>query len=188
MTRRIRVGVHSEISTPRSAAARAIGLTRRPAGRSIITMFVSGGTTATPPMPSSMRASVRVQPIYVMVERVERRRRENAGLSHRTAEQLAGRPRLIDYSTRAGERRADRRAKTFRERYHDGVRAVGEFGERDTGRHARVPQPGAVEMHRQTVLGRYALNRAQLSDRGNLSARAIVRVLHAHEARRGRVA
>ena len=57
------------------------------------------------------RTRVRVivgEPIDVVVERVERRRGEDAGLSHRAAEQLARRPRALHRFARA--RRASRRS------------------------------------------------------------------------------
>ena len=55
------------------------------------------------------------QPIHVVLERINPRGRDDAGLAHRSAEPLLEDPRLLDERGRPRQHRADRSAQPFRE-------------------------------------------------------------------------
>ena len=129
--------------------------------RSAKTMLVCGGSTVRPgrparPVGEAGRQRVVVgEAVDVVVERVQRRRGDDAGLAHAAADHLAPAVRAGDERARADQRRADRRAEALREADRDLIerrrdrarRRARIAAERDRG----VEEARAVEVGRQAV-------------------------------------
>src|SRR5262249_49933983 len=101
----------------------------------------------------------------VMLEPMQRRRREDARLAHPSAEGLARGARPFDELAWSGERRADGRAQPLRVADHHAERERGISLERLAGRGARVPEPGSVHVDGDAARARAARNRFQGSGR-----------------------
>ena len=123
-------------------------------------MFVNGPRTFSAsivrnPFASNVRIRVIVgQAIDVMVDRVQTRCGEHAGLTQPAAEHLAPAMRRIDQVARTDEDRADRRAESLRQADGHGVERLREFRDGSTRRDRCVEHARAVEMHRETALAR----------------------------------
>ena len=98
------------------------------------------------------------QPVDMVVQCVQSRSRQNAGLPQATAQNLAPAQRLGDQFTRATQGRAHGRAQTFAEANRHAVEVVhdaphaGRDGPTVGLRHGRIEKPGTVQMHGQAVL------------------------------------
>ena len=86
-------------------------------------------------------------------------RREDPGLAHPAADQLAGAARAPDDVAPADDDRADRAGEPLRQAERDGVGRIGQVRRADALGHDRVPEPGAVEVERDAVV---------VGDRGDL--------------------
>ncbi len=123
------------------------------------------------------------EPVEVVLQGVEARRRQDADLPHTAAQPLPPPVRALHRLRRPRQRRADRRAQTFRERDHDRIRRRRELRRRQAGRRRRVPQPRPVQVQRDPVLVRQLPQPLQHLQRHHLAARHVVRVLGADQRR-----
>ena len=117
------------------------------------------------------------QPLDVVVERVQTRSRDDAGLSHGAAEQVLLPPRAGHELLRTGEQRPERAPEPLREAERHGVEARGDGGRLDTERNGCVEEAGAVEVDGETDLPRRRDDILEVGERPDASARAVVRVL-----------
>ena len=101
--------------------------------------------------PGPLRRRDLDEPRAVVLERVQRARREDARLAHAAAEHLAVVARLGDERARPGERRADRRAEALGEADVHRVERRGELRRRDARGRGRVPEARAVEVQREAA-------------------------------------
>ncbi len=86
------------------------------------------------------------QTIDVMLQRVERRRGQHAGLTHAAPQQLAMSSGKLDELARTGERRSDRRPQPLAEADAHGVEVLGPIGQGNAGGHGGIPEPSAVQV------------------------------------------
>ena len=91
------------------------------------------------------------QPCHMVVERMQARGGQQAGLAHAATADLAPAARLVDQRVGAQQHRADRRAEPLRQAHRDAVEILRELARRHALRHRRVVQPRAVEMQRQAA-------------------------------------
>ena len=150
-TARTRVRDQGAISTPASPTAATSAEVSRPAGRSIITMLVSGGTTVAARPVDYLGEGTRVRVIFgqsrkMVVERMQRGGRQNSRLAHAAAKSFAHQPTLVHDSPRSGERGTHGSPQAFRERDHHGVGAGGEFAQRRAARRGSIPEPSAIHV------------------------------------------
>ena len=89
---------------------------------------------------------IRREAIDVMLQGIECRRRQHAGLPHAAAEQFAMPPGQLDELARARQRRTDRRPQSLAEANAHGVEVLRPIGRRNAGGHGRIPQPSAVQV------------------------------------------
>jgi hypothetical protein len=122
------------------------------------------------------------QPLDVVVQRVETRRRQDAHLAHAAAEPLADQPGLGDALPGADHERADRRTQALGEADRQRVEQPAVRGQRHPVGHVRVPDAGAVAVQ-QDVAGPGA-QRLQGGQRHDRPAAQVVGLLH--RDRRGR--
>ncbi|OEI67412.1 hypothetical protein Cus16_3012 [Curtobacterium sp. ER1/6] len=124
------------------------------------------------------------EPFDVVLQRVPAGGREEAGLPHAAAVPLPPGPSGGDVLAGTDEHRADRCAEALRQADGHGVEAVGELAEGDPGRDVGVPEPGAVEVHRDAVLAGEGLHRRDLVAGLDGAAAEVVRVLDRDRRRR----
>ena len=114
------------------------------------------------------------QPLAMLREAVQPRRREQPRLPPAASIELPPVARPVDTRRRAAEYRANRRAKTLREADRDGVEERAIAVERLAAGGCRVEEPCAVEMRREAQLTR---GDHRLGDERERRHRAVERVL-----------
>ena len=124
------------------------------------------------------------EPVDVVVERVERRRGDDAGLAERAAEQVLALPRAFDQLGGAGERGTHRTAEPLREADGHRVGTPRPFRRRQAGTDGGVEEPRAVEMRDEPTLVRRVDRRLELVERPDAPAARAVRVLEHDDAAR----
>ena len=122
-----------------------------------------------------------------MVERVQRRRGEDAGLTHPSAQPAPYRQRPLPLLTRERETRPHGTSESLGEAHHHRRRSPGEPRGRHAERDGGVPQPGAVQMHALTRRGRGRDDPVHHRGRHHLPARGVVGVFRRDRARSGDV-
>ena len=130
--------------------------------------------------PGGQPARVRVvvgESLDVMLERVEARRGEDAGLAHAAAQHLARAVHAPDHLVRAAHERADRRAEALGEAEGHRVEGLGPDRRGGSGRDHGVPQARAVEVQGEPVLLGHLRHVLQLVEREDAAAGAVVGVL-----------
>src|SRR4029453_2270531 len=118
------------------------------------------------------------QALHVMAERVHAAGRDDAGLAHGAAHLLLAPPRLVDELARAGERRADRRAKPLGEVDPHRIEWRGVVARRDPAGNDRVHQARAVHVGGQAVTARHRGHRLDAGHRPDRAAAVVARLLH----------
>ncbi len=88
------------------------------------------------------------EPLDVVFERIEARRREHAGLAHAAAQHLARAARAFDERLAAHEHRSDRRPQSFRKADRDRIERCAERRHRFARRDRRIADARAVQMRR----------------------------------------
>ena len=101
--------------------------------------------------------------------------------AHSAAEALAHLPRTTHRLLIAHQAGADGRAQPLGERDHHGRRTGSELSQRRAGGDRGVPEPRAVEVHRETGLCGGLPDGAEPLDWRHHTARPVVGVLRAHE-------
>ena len=113
----------------------------------------------------------------VVVERVERRRGDDPGLSHRAAEEELLAPGDLHQVGRPGEHGAERAAEPLREAERDGVDARADRCRRNAERDGGVHQPRTVHVHADAGGPGDGDDGVELGERPHAPARDVVRVL-----------
>ena len=93
------------------------------------------------------------EPRDIVLERIQTRRCDHAGLAHAPAETLAPPPHLVDGSRVARNDGPDRRAEPLADADGDRVALVNELGGRDTERDGGVEQPCSVAVNAEFPAG-----------------------------------
>ena len=119
----------------------------------------------------------------VVVERVQPRSRNDAGLAHGAAEQVLLPPRAGHELVRAGEQRAERAPEPLGEAQRHRVEASGDRRRLDSERHRCVEEAGAVEVDGEPDLTCRRDDVVELRERPDATARAVVRVLERQDRR-----
>ncbi len=127
------------------------------------------------------------EPLDVVVEPVDARGGDDAGLAHRAAEHVLEPPRLARAVARGRDERAEGTAEPLREAQRDRVGLASPLRRRQAGGHGGVHEPGAVEMDGEPVRPRLGDDGPVLVERPDATARAVVRVLDREHPRRRRV-
>src|ERR1700722_17264608 len=91
------------------------------------------------------------EPLNVMLQRIKRRRRDDAALPHAAAEEFANAPRFRDELARPRQRRADRRTESLAETDRNRIKLRGPCLRSDARGNDGVPEAGPVEMQDQSV-------------------------------------
>src|SRR4051794_18634206 len=137
------------------------------------------------PFREPLRARVVVgEALDVVVERVQHRRRGDARLPERTAEEELPLPGSLDRLGRAGEDGAERTAQPFREADRDGVGERAPGGRLEAGADRGIEEAGAVEVDGSAARARRLDRGPELCERPDAAAGAAVRVLE-HEPAAG---
>ncbi len=123
----------------------------------------------------------------VVLERVEAAGGDDPGLPHRPAEAVLGDPRARHQLARAGDQRPERAAEPLGEAERHGVEEAPELGGGDPGCNRGVRDPGAVEVDAESELARGRDGRAELRQRPDRAARAVVGVFEREQAHAGAV-
>ena len=113
----------------------------------------------------------------VVIERVERRRRDDPRLSHRAAEEELLPPGDLHQVGRPGEDGTERAAKPLGEAERDGVDARSDLGRRNAESDRGVHHPRPVHVHADAGLPRDGDDGVELCERPDPSARDVVGVL-----------
>ncbi len=127
------------------------------------------------------------QPLDHGLQRDDTRGRDHARLAHAAPEPRSLDARFGDERTRSAEQRADRRAQPLRQAEHRGVGPRRQLGRRHAERDRRVPDAGAVAVHREPVPARDGGDRVELRHPPRATARGHVRVLHEQRGDVGKV-
>ena len=175
-----------ESPTPASSSRASASPWVSPSGaRSICTKFVStwsrstGSPAACQASREPSRAGVIVgEPLDVVIERVDARRRDDPRLAHRAAEEVLFAPGALDHrsaepasSAPSGQPRPfERQIVTVSKR---AAIAAGRHALRDSS----VDEARTVEVHGEPHLARRARDRVELVERPDAPARAVVGVL-----------
>ncbi len=130
------------------------------------------------------RAGVVVgQPLDVVVERVQRRRRDDPGLPHRAAEEVLLAPRACHQLGGAGDDRPERATEPLREAERHRVEPAGDRGRGNALGDRGVEEAGAVEVGSEAERAGAAEDVRQPVEGPAAPAGRVVRVLE-HEHRR----
>ena len=121
--------------------------------------------------------------VPIVLERIERRGGDDAGLAHRAAQHLFLAPGFLDEVLRAGQRGADRRAQALGVVEPQRVGAGGVILRAGAGFDSGVAQAGAVHVDGEAGIVRDLGHAPQRFDRPDRAEAAVRRVLDRHQPR-----
>src|SRR5216683_360044 len=124
------------------------------------------------------------QPRQIVLERVEPRGGDDAGLAQRAAEHAPRAHSALDIGHPPGDDAADRAAEPLRQGDGNEVERRRQLDKRAVGGGHHIEQPGAIEVTGDAKLSRGAADRLDIALRKDDAAAAIMRVLDRHQ--RGR--
>ena len=127
------------------------------------------------------------EPIDHRVQCDEARRRDNAGLAHPAAEQLANPMRARNEILAAAQYRADRTCEALRQAKRNRVGIRGDLLRGGFQRDRRVEDARAIEMHRERAPIRQLANFGEMRKLHRRAATSIVGVLEHHQRRHRKV-
>src|SRR5262245_7380850 len=124
------------------------------------------------------------QPLEVVIERVQARRRKDADLAHGATRHASISNTALDHAARAGQERAARCTETFRKGNRHEIEWRGERRERIARCNRGIPESRAIEIGRYSTLARSLADLCCRALREDHAACSIVGVLYFQQGRR----